>query len=88
MITTQYGVVETSHLRELQWSVAWWQRAYAEAGASASLAWSYVDEAIENNESHEHIQALRDVAVMFDSIRQEAWASWQQAKAQYLALHN
>jgi len=88
MITTQYGVVSTSNLRELQWSVTWWQHAYAEAGESATRAWTYVDEAIENNESHEYIRALREMAVMFDCIRCDTWHKWDEAKAQYLALYN
>ena len=85
---TQYPQVSTSSLRELQWSMSFWSRAYAEAGYQSQIAWGLYGEAIDNEEPHSQIEQLFIVATMFDGIRSDAWRKWQDAKAQYLARMN
>lgn len=87
-ILTQYPEVSTSSLRELQWSIDFWSRAYADAGYQSEIAWRAYGEAIDDQEPHEQIEQLFIVATMFDGIKSDAWLNWESAKAQYLARMN
>lgn len=75
-------------LRELQWSVEYWQKAYAEAGLQKELAWKLYDDAIEDEQSHEFIDEVFITTKILDDICRDAWGHWQDAKAILLALKN
>jgi hypothetical protein len=85
---TKLPEVETSQLRELQWSIDHWRRVYAEAGAQAKSAWQLYTKAIDDGEPREHKDALFEMWKMFDANRVAAWKAFDEVKAQYLALLN
>ena len=87
-VLTQFPEVSTSSLRELQWSIDFWSRAYAKAGYRSEIAWQMYGDAIDNEEPHSQIDQLFIIATMFDGIRSDAWRKWDEAKAQYLARMN
>lgn len=78
----------TSYTREAQWAVEYWQRIHSESKTQCETAWKLYQDAVDNAEPREQINALFDMAVMFDNIRSEAWRHWDNAKAQLLALLN
>ena len=80
--------VSTSNLRKLQWSIDWWQLAFAEAKTAANNAWRIQQEAIDNHEPQDEIKLLGDVAMVFDKDAHDAWHIWQNCKRHYLALCN
>jgi hypothetical protein len=94
MTTTQYRSIAampemiTSQLRELQWSIAFYQREYAEAGEASITAWKYYNQAIDEGQPREQIEDSFAIAAMFDDLKSEAWHKWDEAKATYLARLN
>ena len=80
--------VSTSSIRELQWSIDFWSKAYAEAGYGSEVAWRLYGDAIDDQEPQDAIEQLFVIAEMFDGIKSDAWHKWQDAKAQYLAVLN
>lgn len=81
--------VTTSRVREMQWSIDYWQQQYAEAGAASGEMWRLYDAAIDNPEStREEKNDLLVLAQMFDENKRAAWWLWQNAKRNYLALCN
>ena len=80
--------LETSMLRELTWQIDWYTMALNEAKASTARAWQAYNDAIDANEPKSQINALYEVACMFDAIRRDAWHKWEAAKGQYLAMLN
>ena len=85
---TAFPEVSTSSIRELQWSIDFWKRAYAEAGYQSVIAWELYGNAIDNEEPQAEIESLFQIAEMFDGIKSDAWRRWESAKAQYLAMMN
>ncbi len=81
--------VATSRIRELQWQIDWFAMAHAEAKQSTEIAWRAYNNAIDADEPDKNeINALYEVAMMFDAIRRDAWHKWEAAKGQYLAMLN
>ena len=80
--------LETSMLRELTWQIDWYTMALNEAKASTERAWQAYNDSIDANEPKSQINALFEVACMFDAIRRDAWHKWEAAKGQYLAMLN
>lgn len=80
--------VSTSSIRELQWSIDFWKRSYADAGYQSEIAWKLYGNAIDNEEPQAEIESLFQIAEMFDGIKSDAWHKWQDAKARYLAVLN
>lgn len=78
----------TSVLRELQWQIDWFAMAKCEAEASTEIAWRAYNDAIDADEPKSQINALYEVATMFDAIRVDAYHKWQNAKRDYLAVLN
>lgn len=87
-LITQFPEIATSNLRELQWSIDWQQKLYAEASEHVEIAWKMYDDAIENNDSREEKDALCEIARMFEAQKIAAWHKWQNAKRDYLAMMN
>ena len=85
---TKLPEVSTSALRELQWSIDWWGKQYAEAGYQSQIAWEMYSNAIDDQEPQTQIEQLFVVATMFDGIKSDTWRKWQDAKMQYLAIQN
>jgi len=80
--------IETSKLRELQWSIQWSAQCYGEAAIGSSRAWDAYNSAVDNNASREEINDLSTIAKMFDCIKSDMYHAWQDAKRDYLALMN
>lgn len=80
--------VATSTVRELQWQIDWYTMAYKKAKASTEIAWHAYNEAIDANDAKDEINALYEVAMMFDAIRVDAYRKLDNAKAQYLTMLN
>ena len=80
--------LETSMLRELTWQIDWYTMALNEAKASTARAWQAYNDAIDANEPKSQINALYEVACMFDAIRSDAWHKWEAAKEQLLTMLN
>lgn len=80
--------LETSMFRELTWQIDWYTMALNEAKASTERAWQAYNDAIDANEPKSQINALYEVACMFDAIRIDAYHKLDSAKAQYLTMLN
>lgn len=80
--------VATSAIREMQWQIDWYAMAHKEAKSSTDAAWKMYNDSIDANEPKSQINALFEVACMFDAIRRDAWHKWEAAKGQYLAMLN
>lgn len=80
--------VATSTVRELQWQIDWYTMALNEAKTSTARAWQAYNDAIDANEPKSQINALYEVACMFDAIRIDAYHKLDSAKAQYLTMLN
>ncbi len=78
----------TSKLQELQFSVDWWQRCYAEAGEQADKAWEEYDRMIEKEMPYSVVNDWYTSAALFEDISLDAWHEWQQAKRNLLDLYN
>ena len=78
----------TSTLRELSWQIDWYTMALNEAKTSTARAWQAYNDAIDANEPKSQINALYEVACMFDAIRVDAYHKLDSAKAQYLTMLN
>lgn len=77
-----------SRLQELQLSIEFWQKCYAEAGAQAEEAWEQYDAMIDGGKSYTAINDFYEAAAMFEDISLDAWRNWQEAKRQLLELSN
>jgi len=81
--------VETSAFRELQWQIDWYTMALKEARASTEIAWRAYNDAVDADEPDKNeINALYEVATMFEAIRVDAYHKLDNAKAQYLKMLN
>lgn len=81
--------VATSAIREMQWQIDWYAMAHKEAKASTDRAWKMYNDAIDADEPDKNeINALFEVATMFENIRKDAWRKWENAKRDYLAVMN
>ena len=81
--------VATSTIREAQLQIDWFAMAHKEAKSSTEIAWRAYNAAIDADEPDKNeINALYEVAMMFDAIRRDAWHKWEAAKWQYLAMLN
>ena len=80
--------VATSAIREMQWQIDWYAMAHKEAKSSTDAAWKMYNDSIDANEPKSQINALFEVACMFDAIRIDAYHKLDSAKAQYLTMLN
>ncbi len=80
--------ITTSNLRELQWSIDWHARCYANAAEQSEIAWKMYQDAIDNGKTREEKDELYKLAAILEANKCAAWHRWQDAKSQYLALLN
>jgi hypothetical protein len=81
--------IGTSELRELQWQIDWYVKMHNEAKECEQIAWNAYNAAVNADEPNaDEINALFEVATMFEGIRKTAFHAKEDAKAQYLKMLN
>lgn len=78
----------TSHARELQWQLDFFQNEYNQAKAQRETAWKMYQAAVDNEAARDEINELYAFACMFDDMASEAWNDLDYIKANYLQLFN
>ena len=78
----------TSRVRELQWGMDWYEKCHKEAKAHEDLAWTLFNDAIDQQQSREQIEALWIACKLFEANRIAAYHEWQECKRQYLEMMN
>ncbi len=78
----------TSRVRELQWSMDWYEKCHKEAKAHEDLAWKVYDDAIEKGASIEEKNSIFIACKLFEANRIAAYHEWQECKRQYLEMMN
>lgn len=74
--------------RELQLAIDYWMKIYQEARVLSSAAWNMYNDAVDNNDGRDVIDALYGQSCLSEDIAIDAWGHWQQAKVELLAFYN
>ena len=86
---TGAAVVNSTRLDQLELAVDHWRKQKGEAQFQAKLAWALYDDAVDDPTSTmDEKNKLYCLAVMFETIAHGAWAEWQTAKQNLLAVYN
>lgn len=80
--------VETSELREAQFSAFFLRDLYARAGLAAANAWRDYEEAVDNCLPRDQVNELGKAAEILTAHKTEMYNRWNEAQAKYLALQN
>lgn len=78
----------TSHARELQWQMTFFENEYKQAKAHRETAWSLYQTAVDNKAERAELDELYTFACMFDEMTSDAWRDLDYVKGCYLQLFN
>lgn len=86
---TKLAVVNTTRITQLNLAIDHWHKQKGAAQFQTKLAWAlYGDACDDPTSTMDEKNHLYGLAVMFETIAHEAWAQWQTAKQNRLAVNN